>query len=141
MHLRTRLGTVIGAGALLTTALAIAPAHASAADAHPMGGCRLGIVCGTIYNNTTHNVKVCLNWNAAGTDQAYQPADHCASVAYAKPHSVYGAPQLKDIDAFYIPSGTVYYGAYRGIPKKWTHTGSGWWKFSNITDVHIDWTA
>lgn len=60
---------------------------------------------------------------------------------YAAAHSIYGAPQNKDIDAFYIPSGTSYYGAYAGIPKKWTHTRSGWWKFANTTDVHIDWTA
>ncbi|MFJ3695104.1 hypothetical protein ACIPW9_13445 [Streptomyces sp. NPDC090052] len=141
MHLRTRLGTVIGAGTLLTTALVSTPAHAAPTDVHPMGGCWAGAVCGTIFNNTTHNVKVCLNWNSAGTDQAYQPKAHCASVAYAKPHSVYGAPQHKDIDAFYIPSGTAYYGAYSGIPKKWTHTRSGWWKFSDATDVHIDWTG
>ncbi|MET8947135.1 hypothetical protein ABZX30_27110 [Streptomyces sp. NPDC004542] len=142
MHLRTRLGTAIGAGALFATALAVTPAHAAdSGDVHLMGGCRAGIVCGTVFNNTTHKVKVCLDWNAPGSDQSYQSEDHCASVAYAKPHSIYGAPQLVDIDAIYIPSGTSYWGAYSGIPKKWTHTGSGWWKFSNATDVHIDWTS
>ncbi|MCH0564804.1 MULTISPECIES: hypothetical protein [unclassified Streptomyces] len=144
MHLRTTLGTVIGAGALLTTVLASTPAQASpAGQVRPLSGCRFVVICGTLYNNTTHNVKVCLNWVGSGPDQAYQTSGHCRSdsIAYAKPHSVYGTPQHKDIDAFYIPWGTVYWGAYSGIPKKWTHTGNGWWKFSSVTDVHIDWTS
>jgi hypothetical protein len=142
MSKRTRLlGTAGAAAALATAALTAAPQSASADEVRPLGGCTLGIICGTVYNNTTQSVKVCLNWNASGTDQAYQPADHCAKVAYAQPHSVYGTPQLVDIDAFYIPSGTTYYGAYSGIPKSWTHTGSGWWKFASSVDVHIDWTA
>ncbi|NUQ98395.1 MAG: hypothetical protein HOY79_18190 [Streptomyces sp.] len=147
MHLRTRLGTAIGAGALLATAFAGTPAHAAGAgDVRPMGGCAAGIICGTIFNNTTHNVKVCLAWDTQGRpshDQAYQYYGKCkkGKVAYAQPHSIYGEPQHKDVDAFYIPKGTTYWGAYSGIPKKWTHTGNGWWKFSDATDVHIDWTS
>ncbi|MEV6823813.1 hypothetical protein [Amycolatopsis sp. NPDC051102] len=133
------------AGALAVMALGATAAEAAPAAPgqvmRPMGGCRAGIVCGTIFNNTTHNVEVCLAWNGTGGDQAYQTSGSCSSVAYASPHSVYGAPQLVDVDAFYIPAGTSYYGAYSGIPKKWTHTGNGWWKFSNATDVHVDWTS
>ncbi|GAA4602826.1 hypothetical protein GCM10023195_09010 [Actinoallomurus liliacearum] len=143
MHLGTKIGSVVGAGALGVAVLAATarPASAGTDDVHPMSGCRLGIICGTVYNNTTHNVEVCLAWNGNGSDQAYQTSGKCDSIAYAAPHSVYGTPQLKDVDAIYIPSGTTYYGAYSGIPKEWTHTGNGWWKFASTVDVHIDWTS
>ncbi|MEU5266583.1 hypothetical protein [Amycolatopsis sp. NPDC021455] len=133
------------AGALALVAAGTTTAEAAPVDPgqviQPMGGCRAGIVCGTIFNNTSHAVKVCLAWHGTGTDQEYQGSGSCGQVAYAAPHSVYGTPQLKDVDAFYIPAGTSYYGVYSGIPKKWTHTKSGWWKFGNTTDVHIDWTS
>lgn len=115
-----------------------ATAAAPAGEAQPFGGCRLVVICGTVFNNTPYYVEVCMNWTASGTDQDYQPAEHCGSYASVSPFSVYGAPQLVDVDAFYIPSGDTYWGAYAGIPKEWTHTRSGWWKFSNTTDVHID---
>ncbi|MFD1659017.1 hypothetical protein ACFSL4_12550 [Streptomyces caeni] len=141
MHLRTRAGTALGAAVLLVAALAAAPGHLPALGAHPRGGCRFKVLCGTVQNNTTRSLKICLSWDFRGADQAYQPEDHCGSVAYIRPYAVYGVPQLKDVDAFYIPNGTAYYGLYSGIPKRWTHTGSGWWKFGDSTSVQIDWTA
>lgn len=141
MHLRTRVGTALGAVVLLVLAHAGASGHLSAIDAHPRGSCRFRILCGTVHNNTTHSLKICLSWDRRGADQAYQPEDHCGSVAYVRPHAVYGVPQLRDVDAFYIPTGTAYYGLYGGIPERWTHIGSGWWKFGDSTNVQIEWTS
>ena len=147
MHLRSKLLAVLSAGAVIVAALTATAESASAGEIHPMGGCFAHLVCGTIANGTSDYVKVCKDWHGSGPEWQYQPEGDglCAESDYASPHSAYGQPQWVDIDAFYIPSGTSYDGFYIGGARlgtehmEWTHTQSGWWKFSDLTTVHIDW--
>ncbi|MEU9478015.1 hypothetical protein [Streptomyces sp. NPDC048191] len=143
MRLSAKIGTAVGAGVLAAGGLVGGAGTASAGEMTPMGGC-IGNVCGTIYNHTNTHIAVCLNWSGGGRDQDYQ-THGCrpAQVAYAKPHSVYGAPQHRDIDAFYIAPGTSYSGwyacAHTGVTyKTWHHIRTGWWKFSTDCIVKIN---
>ncbi|MFD9960207.1 hypothetical protein [Amycolatopsis sp. NPDC058986] len=140
MTRRSTIATVLGAGALTAGMLTGAAGPASATQVSPMGDHCSRPFCGTLTNNTSHSVKVCRSWGAAGWDGAYQPADKCKrnGYGYVLPHTTWGDPQNVDIDAFYIPPGTVYTGGDGGGSTGWSHQKSGWWKFSDLTHIYIN---
>ena len=134
------IATVAMTGGIATVGIVGTTGTANASGC-PTGG------CGTIDNITGTHIAVCLDWVGKGQgDNHYQytsKRNYCRKVAYIKPHTTWGWPQGTDIDAFYIARGTRYYGGiscwlHPDHPyATWTHSRSGWWKFSGDCEEDI----